>query len=179
MLIKLSTSRLCSSAAGAANSGMPTTPVNSLSSALISPGSLEPMRAVFAQQLPPPQTPKRFGTKNSLRKMESPKLRSLDEYEKPKYICLGQWLRTATREWFARQSINIVTRFFGANNARLIPHLDSLAELQHRRRFIDDAECLHARALSLRENHFGHMHPSCAINLTGQHLPRPGSACAS
>ena len=110
---------------------------------------------------------KRFATTGSLRKMESQKLRCMDDYEKPEDVCIFQWARTMTREWIAKESVKVITRIFGASDTRLLPHLDSLAELQHRRRFIDDAERLHARALSIREQHFGRTHSGCATNLTG------------
>jgi tetratricopeptide (TPR) repeat protein len=123
-----------------------------------------PNAAAAVQAFPPA---KRFATTGNLRKLESQKLRCMDDYEKPEDVCILQWLRTTTREWFARESVKVITRLFGASDTRLLPHLDSLAELQHRRRFIDDAERLHTRALSIREQHFGRTHSGCATNLTG------------
>ncbi|MFN8659242.1 MAG: tetratricopeptide repeat protein [Candidatus Obscuribacterales bacterium] len=125
----------------------------------------DPNAAAIALQAVPQS--KRFATTGNLRKLESQKLRCMDDYEKPEDVCILQWLRTTTREWYAKESMKIITRLFGASDARLLPHLDSLAELQHRRRFIDDAERLHARALSIREQQFGRTHSGCATNLMG------------
>jgi hypothetical protein len=73
----------------------------------------------------------------------------------------------AFRAWYATTVVKIVTRIFGRNDLRLVPHLESLADLYHHRRLFHQAEQLQLRALRLRKTFYRHIHESCARNFQG------------
>lgn len=94
------------------------------------------------------------------------RLRTLDNYVNPEATSITYWLCTAWNEWCLRQKISLVSRLFGKDDVRVIPHLNALAKLLHQRRQVDQSEELHVHCLALRQHYYGRNHESCAESLS-------------
>ncbi len=95
------------------------------------------------------------------------RLRTRDDYVKPRDAGLPTKFKTSMEHFLADASIKLISKIGGEEDARLIPHIDTLAKLAYEQRAIEQAEKLHERALSLREHFYGRSHETCAVNLQG------------
>lgn len=95
------------------------------------------------------------------------RIRTRDDYVKPRDTGLQTKFKTSMEHFIADASIKLISKLGGEEDARLIPHIDTLAKLAHEQRAVEQAEKLHERALSLREHFYGRSHETCAVNLQG------------
>lgn len=95
------------------------------------------------------------------------RLRQSDDYVKPRDAGFPTKFKTSMEHFIADASIKLIRKLGGEEDARLIPHIDTLAKLAYEQRSVDQAEKLHERALSLREHFYGRSHETCAVNLQG------------
>lgn len=95
------------------------------------------------------------------------RLRLSDDYVKPRDTGLPNKIKTSMEHFIADASIKLISKIGGEEDARLIPHIDTLAKLAYDQRSIEQAERLHERALYLREHFYGRSHETCAVSLQG------------
>lgn len=95
------------------------------------------------------------------------RLKTLDEYIKPKRHDFRQRVQTAWAMLCARASVTAISTVCGTKSTHLIPHLETLARITQEARMLDAAQVYHWRALTLREHNFGEKHTSRAGNLEG------------
>ncbi len=104
--------------------------------------------------------------KNS-RSYQRRRLKTLDEYIKPKRPGVKHRMQVVWETFHARTSVAAIGTICGAKSIHLIPHLETLARITQEARLLDAAQVYHWRALTLREHHYGEKHPSRAGNLEG------------